>query len=271
MAEPICGLVSHLFYDGLLRVANDVKDDAKWLAMRRRAFAGIPSDTHVRIVDVVAEGAWSQNYGGQMRYESADRIGQIVARAVQQEGWDAKDIVVLTPFRAQRALIRRRLKEHGVHHVKVSTVHRAQGSEVPVIIFDPVAAANSFLLSEEAGRLVNVALSRAQAKVVLVYSPGDSANPLIDQTIHRVRLQAGGRPAIPIEDLVNNVDFPACTVGRFVQIGKHLGEVCAISRDGSELTMRNANTGAEQTFVVNVLRARGHAGSESSSESISQK
>lgn len=261
MAEPICGLVSHLFYDGALRVADGVKDDAKWLATRRRAFAGIPPDVHVHTEDVSTEGAWSQTYNGPIRYESADRIGQIVAKAVQQDGWNPKDIVVLTPFRAQRALIRRRLREYGVHHVKVSTVHRAQGSEVPVIIFDPVEAANPFLLSEEAKRLMNVAFSRAQAKVVLVHSPGDSVNPLIDQAIHRVRLQAGARSVTQIEDLVNNADFPACAVGKLVQIGKHRGEVSVLSRDGSELTMRNANTGAEQTFRVNVLLARGRAGS----------
>lgn len=261
MAEPICGLVSHLFYDGLLRVAEGVKDDAKWLATRRREFAGIPPDVHVHTEDVSTEGGWSQTYNGPIRYESADRMGQLVATAVQQDGWDHKDIVVLTPFRAQRALIRRRLREHGVHHVKVSTVHRAQGSEVPVIIFDPVEAANPFLLSDEAKRLMNVAFSRAQAKVVLMHSPGDSANPLIDQAIHRVRLQAGARSVTQIEDLVQNTDFPTCTLGKFVQIGKHLGEVCAISRDGSVLTMRNANTGAEQTFMVNVLRAKGRASS----------
>jgi hypothetical protein len=130
---------------------------------------------------------------------------------------------------------------------------------VPVIIFDPAEAANPFLLSDEAKRLMNVAFSRAQAKVVLMHSPGDSANPLIDQAIHRVRLQAGARSVTQIEDLVQNTDFPTCTLGKFVQIGKHFGEVCAISRDGSVLTMRNANTGAEQTFMVNVLRAKGRA------------
>ena len=90
MAEPICGLVSHLFYDGALRVADGVKDDAKWLATRRREFAGIPPDVHVHTEDVSTEGAWSQTYNGPIRYESADRIGQLVATAVQQDGWDPK-------------------------------------------------------------------------------------------------------------------------------------------------------------------------------------
>lgn len=257
MAEPICGLVSHLFYEGLLRVAEGVKQDAKWLAERRREFAGIPPDVHVHTEGVSTEGTWSQAYHGPIRYQSADRIGQLVAKAIQQDDWEPKDIVVLTPFRAQRALIRRRLREYGANNVKVSTVHRAQGSEVPVVIFDPVEAANAFLLSEEATRLMNVAFSRAQAKLILVHSPGDSANPLIDQAIHRVRLQGCDKSVVQIEDLLHNTDFPTCTLGKFVRIGKHLGEVCAISRDGSLLTMRNANTGAEQTFIVDVLRANG--------------
>lgn len=261
MAEPICGLVSHLFYDGLLRVADGVKNDTRWLKMRQRGFAGIAPDVHVHTADVSTEGGWSQTYNGPIRYESADRIGQIVAAAVLQDGWDPKDVVVLTPFRAQRALIRQRLKEHGVRQAKVSTVHRAQGSEVPVIIFDPVEAKNSFLISEEAKRLMNVAFSRAQAKVILMHSPEDSVNPLIDKIIHRIRLQTGEKIFTKIEDLVSSADFPNCTLGKFVQIGKHLGEVCAISRDGSELTMRNANTGAMQHFMVDFLRTRRRVGS----------
>lgn len=259
MAEPICGLVSHLFYEGLLRVADGVKNDTKWQELRRREFAGIPLGVHVLTEEVSTEGAWSQTYSGPIRYESADRIGHLVAIAVQQDGWEPKDIVVLTPFRAQRALIRRRLREHGVNHVRVSTVHRAQGSEVLVVIFDPVEAANAFLLSDESKRLMNVAFSRAQAKLVLMYSPGDLVNPVIDQVIHRVRLQVGTRSVIQIEDLLHETDFPACALGKFIQIGKHIGEVCAISRDGALLTMRNANTGAEQTFQVNILEAKGRA------------
>lgn len=77
--------------------------------------------------------------------------------------------------------------------------------------------------------------------------------------------------ATQIEDLVNNTDFAACAVGKLIQIGKHLGEVSALSRDGSELTMRNAHTGAEQTFMVNVLRTKGRASLYSSSESMPQK
>lgn len=256
MAEPICGLVSHLFYEGLLRVAEGAKNDTKWLELRRRKFAGIPSGVHVHTEEVTTEGAWSQSYSGPIRYESADRIGQLVSIAIQHDGWESKDIVVLTPFRAQRALIRRRLREHGANQVKVSTVHRAQGSEVPVVIFDPVEAANAFLLTDEAKRLMNVAFSRAQAKLVLVHSPGDSVNPVIDQAINRVRLQSGARPLVQIVDLLQNANFPACAMGKFIQIGKHIGEVCAISRDGALLTIRNANTGAIQSFMVDVLRSK---------------
>lgn len=258
MAEPICGLVSHLFYEGKLRVADNIKNDTQWLAKRQRRFAGISTDVHVHTVEIATEGTWSKNYSGPIRYESAKRVGQLVAKAIQQEEWDSKDIVILTPFRAQRALIRRCLREEGVHHVKVSTVHKAQGSEVPVIIFDPVEAKNHFLTSEEMKPklLMNVAFSRAQAKLILLYSLGDLANPLIEQFTHRVRLQAEDSSVIPIESLLNKKDFSIQVLGKVVKIDKIVGEVCEVSRDGSTLKVRNVNTGAAHEFMVSILRAK---------------
>jgi hypothetical protein len=47
------------------------------------------------------------------------------------------------------------------------------------VIFDPVTAQNPFLNSENGRRLINVALSRAQAHVVLLLNQNDLINKWI--------------------------------------------------------------------------------------------
>jgi DNA replication ATP-dependent helicase Dna2 len=256
MAEPISDMVSHLFYDGELRVAADALRASAWLATRTFEFGSIGSGEHVSLPMVVENGIWSQAFRGPIRYGSAELISKLLKDVADQAQVPAKDIIVLTPFRAQRALLRQRLNAHGVKNIKVSTVHRAQGSEALVVIFDPTDAANAFLLTEEAKRLINVALSRAQAKIVLVLSPGDAANPVFAQILNRVRLAHDPRTATPISELVHRPGFPGCAVGLRVAIARHVGEVSRVARDGKVLWMHNENTGAEQSFDVTILRQK---------------
>jgi DNA replication ATP-dependent helicase Dna2 len=169
-------------------------------------------------------------------------------------------VIVLTPFRAQRALIRQRLRAHGVPDaVKVSTVHRAQGSEAPVVLFDPADGAQPFLQTDEARRLVNVALSRAQAKLVVFLSRADAANPVLAPIVQRLRLADDARPAVPLPHLAAAADFPANALGRRVVAGRHTGEVVAVSPDGSQFWLVNERSGARQLFDTAFWRAKGGA------------
>lgn len=70
--------------------------------------------------------------------------------------------------------------------MRVSTVHRAQGSECHTVIFDPVIATGDRLLGhpEEGARLINVALSRAMARLVVIMSAGDGANEYLRRVAH---------------------------------------------------------------------------------------
>ena len=256
MAAPISELVSSVFYDGALRVAADADADPRWRAVRARPFGRIGADEHVVIVEVARDGAWSPQHRGPVRPASAERVATLLAEAIGAGHARASEVIVLTPFRAQRALIRERLRERGLGDVKVSTVHRAQGSEAPFVVFDPVDGANPFLATGEARRLVNVALSRAQGKVVLVMSPADRDSPVLGRLWHRDRLRRENGAAVPIAQLLGLHDFPASAVGRIASIGRHVGEVCGTNRDGTELRLRNRETGAEQVFDVATLRRR---------------
>jgi hypothetical protein len=144
--------------------------------------------------------------------------------------------------------------------VKVSTVHRAQGSEAPLVLFDPVDGQQPFLQTEEARRLVNVAFSRAQAKLVVWLSAADARNPVLAPLVQRLRLAGDTRPATPLLDLAGQPDFPANTLGRRVSAGRHTGEVVRVSADGQSFWLVNERTGAEQLIDVAFWRQRAAAG-----------
>jgi hypothetical protein len=263
MAPPIGELVSQLFYDGALRVAADASASPEWQAARQRTLGDIPADVHVHVHRVKADGGWVAAERGPVRRESAEAIAALLDEALASGQWRPDELIVLTPFRAQRALIRQRLRARGLpEQLRVSTVHRAQGSEAPVVLFDPADGAQPFLHGEAAQRLLNVALSRAQAKLVVFVSPADAASPLLAPLVQRLRLAADTRAVTPLLDLAREPGFPANALGRRVSAGRHEGEVARISADGHQFWLVNARTGAEQLIDVAFWRRRARGAGE---------
>jgi superfamily I DNA and/or RNA helicase len=174
MAEPISHVVSSAFYDGRLRVCPRAASDPRW----RRDRAGAT----VELLKVPAEGRGTQS--GYCRVESAKLIAESVRESLDR--YAPKDIAVITPYRLQRHLIRKELHALGIRTVEVQTVHRSQGSERRAIFFDPVLG-NHRAVSD---RLVNVALSRAQARLVIAFSRGDLLNPRLAEIYRLMRRQA---------------------------------------------------------------------------------
>jgi DNA replication ATP-dependent helicase Dna2 len=257
MAPPIGELVSELFYDGALRVASDALASRDWLHARQRTLGDIPPPAHVHLHRVTTDGGWVAAERGPVRRESAEAIAALLADALASGEWQPNELIVLTPFRAQRALIRQCLRARGLpESLRVSTVHRAQGSEAPVVLFDPADGAQPFLHGEAAQRLLNVALSRAQAKLVLFVSAGDAASPLLAPLVRRLRLARDARPVTPLLALAREPGFPANALGHRVSAGRHEGEVARVSADGRQFWLVNARTGAEQLIDAEFWRQR---------------
>jgi hypothetical protein len=261
MAAPICELVSEVFYDGALRVASDALEDPRWCEVRDRAFGDLPQGEHVVMLEVPAARGRSAVARGPTRPGSAEQVASLVHAAMDAGHALPAEIVVLTPFRAQRALIAGLLARRGLAGVKVSTVHRAQGSEAAFVVFDPVDGLHPFLATDAAMRLVNVALSRAQARVVLLMSEADRTSPVLGRLWNRNRLRRDDCPVAGIGELTRLSGFPSIAVGKTVAIGRHVGEVKSVSRDGSQLILLNRASGAEQVFdVLALVRKFGGAG-----------
>ena len=81
-------------------------------------------------------------------------------------------MLVLAPYNAQVALVRRRLAAAGLGEVRVGTVDKFQGGQAPVVFIsmtassiDDVPRGMSFLLNK---KCLNVAVSRAQYAAVIV-------------------------------------------------------------------------------------------------------
>lgn len=251
MAAPICQIVSHCFYDAELIVAKDALADPAWERARRIRGSDRTGSEAVALLPTDAEGKWSARYRGPIRYESAVMVAE-VCRELLDAG--VQDLLVLTPFRAQRTLIRGQLKRQGLGgKVRVSTVHRAQGSEHNTVIFDPVEGDSDFLKTDDARRLVNVAISRAQARFALVLSPGDRANPLFDQIATIIQNRHRFSAVEGLSQYVGAPDFPECAVGKVLTFGKFLGEITSVDDDGEKFTMNDFLSGRERTFRTSFI------------------
>lgn len=264
MAAAISDLVSQLFYEGTLRVAADASASPAWLQARQRRFVEVPAESHIHVQTMRASGTWSAADRGPLRRESAEAIADLIETALADSpdlggGWQPHELVVLTPFRAQRALIRQRLRARGLPEaqIKVSTVHRAQGSEAPVLLFDPVDGSQPFLQTEEAQRLFNVAWSRAQAKLIVFLAPGDSAhNPFLAPIVQRLRLAGDTRPVHALLELAAQPGFPVNALGLRVSAGRLSGEISQLSPDGRQLVLINERSGAEVPIDVAFWRSK---------------
>lgn len=223
----------------------------------------------MQVLPTRATSTWSQKDRGPIRYESAKLVEETVADLLRTDSPDS--ILVLTPFRAQRTLLRRMLRER-CKGVTVSTVHRAQGSERRSVVFDPVNGMSDFLLGHTARRLINVALSRAEARLLVVLSEADRQNPLFaGPWLQRTTpAPAGsGRPlesrssataekntsaAEPIESYLQRSDFPRCLRGIRVRFRDFEGVVTDVTRD--QVTIEN-DQGATRCYHVDFMRAMG--------------
>jgi hypothetical protein len=176
MAPSICRIVSDAFYGGQLRVAMDCVGNVDWNGQRQPIPLPGRRPSNVHLVHIADE---SEPHGGSHRRHESAATAVVIAQYLMQSVNPA-DILIVTPFKAQQELIRRRLTDRNLRTVRVSTIHAAQGSEKQVIIFDPVKGDSRFLVHiDNCSRLPNVAVSRAQRCFIMLLSANDRRHPIL--------------------------------------------------------------------------------------------
>lgn len=171
MNDGVCAVVSETFYDGRLHSAPAA-------AVRRMPF--VAGGRFDEVLDPRASVVWlriDHRQPGQRSNEEAHAVAELVEELVRRHGIAAKDIAVIAPFRAQVRLLRSSLEQRGLPRLDelvVDTVERIQGQEREVVIVsltagDPQASRSRGAFHLSTNRL-NVALSRARSKAVLVAS-----------------------------------------------------------------------------------------------------
>ncbi len=239
MAEEICNLVGSLFYGGALYVAEDSVCDRTWLAHRAVPKLDSMGRERLRVEPCSTTGGFTSQNGsvGVSRDESASLAVQIAKECSRlQRG----SIAIITPFRKQRRNIEQRLRKEGLKDIKVSTVHSVQGGEFHTVIFDPVLGEpvrpSGKLLSDEreAPRLINVALSRAQARFIILLSHSDRTNVYLQKLADAIEMQdTGDDEHMPLSACITSQFFPSAFIGSYVRHGGCAGKLLTSDRSDS--------------------------------------
>ncbi len=171
--EKIVNLVNSTFYDN--KLICEVENNSE--VINSNPFAG-------KIITLrdIEDGAVRFTRGGTRQNK---RFAENVIELLDEFYLDGTDcsIGVITPYKGQVALIRalffeRHFPEEFNKRVNIGTVHTFQGSESDVIIFDMVDCPNlesgghsrigRLYSGKEGERLLNVAVSRARHKLIVI-------------------------------------------------------------------------------------------------------
>lgn len=171
MNDGVCRVVSESFYGGKVQSSAEA-------APRRLPFR--PGGKLDEVLDPDKPVVWlrlDHRQPGQRSSEEAHAVGDVVEDLVRQHRVPARDIAVIAPFRSQVRLIRTLLQQRNLPQIEellIDTVERIQGQEREAVVIslavgdlDSIGHRSQFFFS--ANRL-NVAISRARAKVVLAAS-----------------------------------------------------------------------------------------------------
>jgi len=181
MHPAISEIANQFFYDRMLRDGDKVNADeglSDWYA------GGGPLDEPVLLVDTSKLNAWvtSVNHGGRasrLNFLSATVCADIALLLLKLDRdpfvpGRSPRILLASPYRPQAKLMALLARELSPE-VVAGTAHTFQGDEAPVVIFDLVnddphwrVGMFSMALEDDTKRLLNVALTRAKRRLIIV-------------------------------------------------------------------------------------------------------
>lgn len=169
MHPQITRFISRHVYEGRLQASPETRNNALYVGDTPRG--------GLQWLPVVHRG------NGRSSREEADAIataiatmrGERISVSGKERNLSLGDIIVVSPFNAQRVLVRQTLAAAGLHDVRIGTVDKFQGQEAPVVFYSMATSGGDEMPRDleflfEKNRF-NVALSRAQCLTILVCSP----------------------------------------------------------------------------------------------------
>jgi len=187
MQPAIREVVSEQFYGGRLGDASGVADRESRIAP-------------LVVVDTTGRDPRVERVEGSRTNPVHLEVVLSLLELLAREG--AQNVAVVTPYRLQsrllRRLVRTRLGAVAPSGLEISTIHRFQGREKDVVVFDTVDAPpeGSWFLNEarnpDLPRLLNVAISRSRDSLIMVGALDGLRNALPDDSL---LLQILGRVA----------------------------------------------------------------------------
>lgn len=184
MHPQISAIPNAHFYDGTLEDGDDVADDDSALDGWYDREWGY--DQPVLLVDTGPMNAWvtSVNRAGRpsrLNFLSATVCVDLAERLLAPDRLelplgDRPRILIASPYRPQTRLTNLLVRDQGLEREVVpGTAHTFQGNEAPVVIFDTVLDEPHFraglfvpAYNDGNGRLLNVALTRARRRLIVV-------------------------------------------------------------------------------------------------------
>jgi superfamily I DNA and/or RNA helicase len=190
MHKTIAQIANEIFYEGKLRTSKQSAERILNLKVGKHLFLNpkIP----VVYIDTFKAGYYEDEVGsGCSNTQEAKYVAYLVSLFIKK-GVKKKDIAVITPYVKQNLLVRQFLDKIKIKDVEVNTVHKFQGREKDVIIMSFAKSKKySFpqykLIFIENSTLVNVAITRARKKLILVgNSKTLTQSKLLDKVISKI-------------------------------------------------------------------------------------
>lgn len=192
----ICDLYSNAFYDGALKTADSVN-------IKKQHNLSYSSSVVWYDTGMIPDKEDKQCGTGKINHCNARCINRILEKIKGEMGENKEkyDIGIITPYRAQKDLLTKRLqvkKNFNDYDIEIGTVDSFQGSDRDIIIYDCVRSSRirnktkiDFIADE---KRLNVSLSRAKKLLIIV---GDM------EFLYRAQCSDKNNPFVSIIEYIN--------------------------------------------------------------------